>query len=210
MPAFTADRLLALCPQPTSDRIAKLSETLDDRAEEFGVTTHLRRAHFIAQVAHESGGFKRLSENLNYSESRIIEIFPRLKARAKELANQPEKLANAAYADRLGNGDEASGDGWRYRGQGWIQLTGRDNYRDIGASLGADLVGSPSKASEPVTATLIALTFWRGRRCNDAADDDDVARVTRLINGGLNGFEDRQRLTREAKRIFTDGTELIA
>lgn len=210
MSVFTPDRLRDLCPQPGSDRIDILADTLTDKADDFGLTSTLRRAHFIAQIAHESSGFKRLTENLNYSAQRIGEVWPRLKPRAKDLAYQPEKLGNAAYADRMGNGDEASGDGYRFSGRGFIQLTGRDNYREVGVALGTDLIGSPKKAAEPGTAALIALHFWQSRGCNDAADLDDVAKVTRLINGGLVGFEERQRLTREAKRIFADGSELIA
>lgn len=210
MTIFTADRLRQLCPQPHTGFLDTLAGALEDHAESVGVNTLLRRAHFIGQVAHESGGFRRLVENLNYSAIRIAEIWPRLAPRAADLAMQPEKLANAAYGDRMGNRDEASGDGWRYRGRGLIQLTGRDNYRSAGVALNIDLIGSPQRAAEPVDAGRIALWFWGSRHCNAAADADDVARVTRLINGGLVGLEDRQRLVREAKRIFTDGTELIS
>src|SRR5688572_5216436 len=107
--------------------------TLDELARG-GIDTPLRRAHFLAQVAHESGGFKRLVENLNYSADALVRTWPSRfdAATAKQYARQPERIANKVYAGRLGNGDETSGDGWRYRGRGYIQLTGQVNYADYG------------------------------------------------------------------------------
>lgn len=212
MSIFTAERLVELCPQPTNDTIQKIADCLETQAKDFGVDRLLRRAHFIAQIAHESGGFKRLVENLNYSPSRIAQIWPRLAPRADELAHRPEALGNAAYANKNGNGDEASRDGWRFRGRGLIQLTGRDNYSARGLSLGWDLVGSPSLAAEPDRATLIALDYWRARRCNEAADADDVLAVTKIINGSTTGLADRKELTERAKGIFVEqpGEGLIA
>jgi putative chitinase len=209
MAIFTAARLIDLCPQPMAGTLTVLASSLEEHAASVGVDTLLRRAHFIAQVAHESGGFRRFVENLNYSAHRIEAVWPRLAPRAQALANKPEALGNAAYADRMGNGTESSGDGWRYRGRGLIQLTGRDNYRAAGSALDIDLIVSPQRADEPADAVRIALWFWGSRKCNDAADLDDVAQVTRLINGGLTGLVDRQRLTTEAKRIFTDPAEAL-
>lgn len=199
---FTSARLVELCPQENSPTLVRIALGIDAYAAEFGVDTILRRAHFIAQIAHESGGFKRMVENLNYSAMRIGEVWPRLAPRAHELAHRPEALANAAYANRLGNGDEASGDGWRYRGRGLVQLTGRENYRTMGMALGLELSANPNQAAEPEIAVRIALTFWRSRNCNDPADMDDVDAVTRLINGGTHGLAERRALTEKAKRIF--------
>ena len=210
MAAFTAERLRDLCPQTANGTHETLAVSLNEHAESVGVSTTLRRAHFIAQVAHESGGFRRFIENMNYSPSRIAEVWPRLAPRAHDLAHKPEALGNAAYCDRMGNGDEASGDGWRYRGRGLIQLTGRDNYRTAGTALGIDLIGSPQRAGEVVGAAQIALWFWGSRKCNAAADADDVRAVTKLINGGLTGLEDRRRLTQDAKIIFRDAETLVA
>jgi len=206
---FTADRLAELWPQPVSDPLRTIASALETHAPAYGVNRLLRRAHFIAQVAHESSGFGRLTENLNYRAERIAAVFPKLAGRAVELEHRPEALANAAYGStpdkpRLGNGDEASGDGWKYRGRGLIQLTGKANYRDRGASLGIDLVGSPRLAAEPETACLIALGYWRSRGCNEAADLDDVEKVTRLINGGVIGLTAREELTERAKLIFRE------
>ena len=204
---FTAARLRDLCPQPDNPLLPRFALALEAEAPGSGVETLLRRAHFMAQIAHESGGFKRLTENLNYSPARIAEIFPKLAARADELAYQPEKLGNAAYAGKIGNGDEASGDGWRYRGRGLIQLTGRDNYRAAGIALGLEFIGNPGQAAEPEIAVRAALWFWDKRQCNLAADLDDVELVTKRINGGLHGLANRRRLTDDAKTIFTSATE---
>ena len=209
---FTSERLRELCPQPDNGTLETIALVLNEHGDKYGLTRPNRRAHFIAQVAHESSGLKRFIENLNYSAVRIGQVWPRLAPRAQDLAHNPEALANAAYCDRMGNGDEKSGDGWRYRGRGLIQLTGRTNYRERGVSLGLDLSANPSQAADPDKATLIALDYWRSRGCNDAADRDDVEAVTRLINGGLNGLADREELTERAKRIFveTPKTELIS
>ena len=211
MSALTADRLRELCQQPANGSLETLAYALDEHAESVGVNTLLRRAHFIAQMAHESGGFRRFVENLNYSAVRIAEVWPRLAPRAHELANNQVALGNAAYGDRMGNGPETTGEGFRFRGRGLTMLTGKDNYRAAGQALGVDLVGHPERAAEPADAARIALWYWGSRKCNAAADLDDVAKVTRLINGGLIGLEDRQRLTAAAKRIFGDPSDgLIA
>jgi putative chitinase len=201
---FTAARLRDLCPQPPSGTLDTLADALEDQAPQFAVSNLIRRAHFMGQMAHESAGFKRFVENLNYSAHRIEAVWPRLRPRAQALANKPEALGNAAYADRMGNGDEASGDGYRFAGKGLIQLTGRNNYRDAGGALGLDLLSFPARAAEPINAVKIALWFWASHRCNAPADQDDVEEVTRRINGGLNGLEERRGLTERAKAIFLD------
>lgn len=163
----------------------------------------LERAHFLAQVCHESAGFTRLLENLNYSADRIAQVWPRLAPRAAELAHNPEKLANAAYANKLGNGDEASGDGFRFRGRGLIQITGRANYASAASWTGTQLIVDPDKAAEPFTAVRIALAFWREHKCSFPAQLDDVEAVTQRINGPrMEGLEHRRALTEKAKRIF--------
>ena len=207
---WTVERLLALCPQPANGTLETIALTLEKHGAEYGLTRHLRRCHFIAQMAHESAGFKRLVENLNYSATRIAQVWPRLASRAEELAHKPEALANAAYGGRMGNGDEASGDGWRYRGRGLTMLTGRANYRARGVSLGLELSVNPSLAADPDKAALIALDFWRSRGCNEAADRDDCEAVTRLINGGTNGLSEREELTHKAMGIFVETTDLVA
>jgi putative chitinase len=127
-------------------------------------------------------------------------------ARAPDLVGKPQALANAAYAGHLGNGDEASGDGWRFRGRGIFQLTGRANYAAAGAALRADLVANPDLLIQPRYAVDSALWFWKIRGCSDDAMRDDVEAVTRKINGsGMAGLEERRLLTERAKAIFHDG-----
>ncbi|OGT54666.1 MAG: hypothetical protein A3E01_09960 [Gammaproteobacteria bacterium RIFCSPHIGHO2_12_FULL_63_22] len=208
---FEVERLARLCPREIPGIMEAAADALETEAAKFGVNTHLRRAHFLAQIAHESAGFTRLEENLNYSAARIPAVWPRLADRAKALEHKPEALANAAYANKLGNGDEGSGDGYRYRGRGLIQLTGKENYRRRGAALGIDLVAVPEQAVRVDVAVRIALSFWKAAGCNALADADDVEGVTRKVNGAaMHGLEERRALTARAKAIFTDGSDLIA
>lgn len=210
---FSADRILRLTPSADQKIVEPFAEALEEYAERYGLTTRLRRAHFIAQAAHESAGFTRMVENLNYSAERIKEVWshkPEIVARAHDLARNPPALANAVYANRFGNGDEASRDGWRYRGRGPFQLTFCDNYRDRGTSIGVDLVLQPDRAAEPALGAQIALDYWRSRACSAAAETDSVAAVTKLINGGSEGLAARQRLTDRAKTIFLDADPAIA
>jgi putative chitinase len=200
---YTPERLASLCPHARKEIIAAVAPALEQQGPEFEISTLLRRAHLVAQLAHESGGFAGLEESLDYTPPRIAAVWPRLSQRAAELAHHPEALANAAYAHRLGNGGEESGDGWRYRGRGLIQLTGRDNYAARGEALGIDLVDSPDGASEPGTAVRIALSFWQTRQCNELADLDDIEAITRKINGpALLGLAARRDLAERAKLIF--------
>ncbi|MBI1213307.1 MAG: hypothetical protein GC190_17720 [Alphaproteobacteria bacterium] len=152
-----------------------------------------RLAYFLAQLGHESNGLTVREENLNYSASRLMQVwpsrFPTL-ATAQKYENQPEKLANFVYGGRLGNIDD--GDGYKYRGRGFIQLTGRDTYKKIGSMIGLDLERHPDLASEPGNAAKIACAFWTSRNINPACDSGDFTEVTRLINGGTNGLADRE------------------
>lgn len=199
---ISAQRLARLCPDANRDIIAAISPIMEDQFPQFGVTTILRRAHLLGQLAHESAHFTRLKENLNYSAPRICEVWKRLCPRAKELEHNPEKLGNAAYGGRLGNGPEASGDGYRFRGRGLIQITGRENYIRFSADAGVDLMSSPDVAADPRTAVLVALGFWKKHNLNEKADADDCAAITRVINGGVNGLAERRALVTKAKAIF--------
>ena len=152
-----------------------------------------RLAYFLAQLGHESNGLTVREENLNYSATRLMQVwpsrFPTLEA-AKKYENSPEELANFVYGGRLGNIDD--GDGFKYRGRGYIQLTGRDNYRKMGDTVGLDLENHPDLASQPGNAAKIACAFWTSRNINPACDVGDFTAVTKLINGGLTGLADRQ------------------
>lgn len=202
---FELDDLAALIPV---HRAAIWHEPLLEAMRRYGITNARRQAHFLAQILHESGGLARLEENLYYSAKRLTQVwphrFPTLEA-ALPYAENPQKLANKVYADRLGNGDEASGDGWRYRGRGPIQITGRSNYAALSQRLGIDFVSDPDLLLEPRYGALSAGDYWDRRGVNLAADADNLVRVTRLINGGLHGLEQRRQwLTRAKEALAAD------
>lgn len=202
---ITAERILHLAPQARLSMAEALVPVLESEMPKWGATTLLRRAHFMAQACWETGYFKTFEENLDYTHAdAIARAWPRLAGRSSELAGHPEALANAAYAGKDGNGDEASGDGWRFRGRGCFDITGRTNYSAAGRALLADLLAEPDSVAQPEMAVRTALWFWKTRGCNEAADMDDAERVTLRINGAaLNALEQREELTQEAKRIFT-------
>lgn len=169
--------------------------------EEYDINTPLRISHFLAQVTHESNDFKVLKENLNYSQSGLLSVFRKYftPEQALAYARKPEKIANRVYANRLGNGDEASGDGWKYRGRGAIQVTGKTNYMKCSLYLFNDerLLTNPDKLLEPKYAILSACWYWRTNNLNRIADTDNIQLLTRKVNGGTNGLSDRQsRFTR--------------
>ena len=167
--------------------------------------TPLRKAHFLAQVAHESGGLKYSAENLNYSAQGLRSVFGKyFKTNdiAALYARKPEKIANRVYADRMGNGNEASGDGWKFRGRGLIQLTGKDNYQQFAKDYGIDCVNNPDLLLDPQFALASACWFWQKRNLNTFADKDDIVMVTKRINGGVNGLNDRQQYLDSFKRIY--------
>ena len=151
---------------------------------------------FLAQLAHESRMFKDMSENMNYANaSQIRRTWPKRFANnsaAVAFVRKPERLANFVYADRIGNGDAASGDGWKYRGRGLIQITGKDNYRDAGEALGLPLLEEPELLEDLVHAADAAGWFWKSHGLNRFASN--INDCTRAINGGLNGLPDRMRL----------------
>lgn len=164
---------------------------------QYDITSTQRIAAFIAQCGHESGGWRTFSENLNYSEKALNVVFPKYFVRADRgawgYARQPEKIANVVYAGRMGNGSIESGDGWEFRGRGPIQLTGRDNYEAFSEDMGIwDLLDYPDLVSEDKEIALLsALWFWNRNNLNDFADTGDIRGMTRRINGGYNGLEDR-------------------
>lgn len=161
----------------------------------YDINTPRRQAMFLAQLAHESGGFRYTSENLNYSAEGLEKVFKKYfptRELAEEYARQPEKIANRVYANRMGNGDEASGDGWKYRGRGLIQLTGLNNYASYSMQADNEALIKPDIVAEPEYAADSAGWFWMVNRLNPMADTGDVRAVTRRINGGFNGLADRQ------------------
>jgi putative chitinase len=191
---ITTDLLSEAVPDATEANIALYAPALDAACIQFSIDSPLRLAGFISQVAHESGSFCSVSENLNYSAEALLATFPSHfdEDSAADYARQPEKIANRVYANRMGNGDEASGDGWAFRGGGLIQDTGRDNHQLCGDALGIDLINHPELLQTPQYAALSAAWFWSTHNLNALADAGDVEGMTREINGGLNGLADRQ------------------
>lgn len=186
---------------------AEIIPELNKVLSKFGINKNPKRfTHFMAQIAHESAHFNRLEENLKYSGERLWELFRKYfndQAEAQSFARQPEKIANRIYGGRMGNGDEASGDGWRYRGRGFIQLTGRDNYREIGRRIGVDLEANPDLVATDLSVALKAsCAYWDWKKLNALADADDIRGITRQINGGYVGLADRQKLLDRAKAIW--------
>jgi len=171
------------------------AESLDETCERFAIDSPFRIAGFISNVAHESAGFKFVKENLNYSAASLMRVwssrFPTVEI-AQRYAMQPEKIANRAYADRMGNGDEASGDGWKYIGRGLIQLTGKNNYVAYSLACDNEALQHPEIVEQPKYAAESAGWFWSVNRLNQLADAQDITGMCRRINGGLNGLDDRQ------------------
>ena len=202
---LTAAQLREAMPGLSEQRAAELAPVLNNAMNEFNINTPARRAMFLAQIGHESGDLGRLTENLNYSREGLLATFPsRFNAEtAADYARQPERIANHVYADRMGNGNEASGDGWRYRGRGAIQLTGRDNYEAAGTALGLDLVNHPELLEQPENTTRASAWWWQSHGLNERVDANpiDVEGVTRVINGGTHGLEDRQNRFDRINRV---------
>ncbi|MCB1985500.1 MAG: glycoside hydrolase family 19 protein [Burkholderiales bacterium] len=184
-----SDRLKAHIPDAVLDQIP-------DCMDKFSINTPLRLAHFLAQCAHESMDFSALEENLNYSAEGLKKVFAKYFTGdlADSYARQPEKIASRVYANRMGNGDEASKEGYKYRGRGYIQLTGKENYGKFATAINDDVVSNPDwvKSKYPL---LSAAWFWDTRTLNQLADqgsgDEVVKQVTRRVNGGTIGLNDR-------------------
>ena len=185
-----------------------LAEPLAIACERFGITTRARVAGFLAQCVVESEHFASLEERLYYRKpERIWEVFHRLRPRGMaevaKLARNPQGLANAAYAGINGNGNEASGDGWRYRGRGLKMLTGRGNYADAEAGLGRPFVSAPELVALPPDACLTAAWYWHTNRCNALADSAQWDAVTRAVNGpGMLKRAERRSLTDELLQVL--------
>lgn len=172
---------------------ADWAKTLNDYFPKYGITTPKRAAAFLAQCGHESAGFTRLVENLNYSANALTATWPKRfpKSVAGQYARKPEAIANRAYADRMGNGSEESGDGWRFRGRGIIQITGCDNYAEFTKHCGVALAVVGGYLQTIDGATHAACWFWDTRGCNALADSGNMVALTKRINGGTNGLHDR-------------------
>ena len=180
-------------------------EALDQLLDDYEINTPLRVAHFVAQCAHESGNFVFIKENLNYKAASLQKIFSKYFPTAElaaQYANRPEQIANRIYANRMGNGPETSGDGYKYCGRGLIQLTGRDNYTFFAGSLNIPVEEASDYLATFEGATQSACWFWEQNNLNRFADANDVKGLTRAINGGYIGLEDRISHTEHALHVL--------
>jgi len=187
--AFKLDKLKGHLPDAV---IAQIPDT----AAKFGITNVLRLAHFLSQCGHESGGFKAVNENLNYSADGLKKIFPKYFPGniSESYVRNPEKIANKVYSSRMGNGDESSGDGWKYKGAGYIQLTGKSNYAAFDKFVEDDILGNPSLVATKYPLASAAFFFQSNGLwsiCDKGADDATVTAVTKRVNGGTIGLADR-------------------
>jgi putative chitinase len=181
-------------------------EPLEEVFHRYEINTPERQAAFIGQCAHESMNFTRLEENMNYSAEALMKTwpsrFPTMEV-AKQYARNPEKIANKVYGGRMGNGTEETGDGWLYHGRGLIQLTGKDNYTLAGDALNMDFIHSPDYVLVPKYAALTAGWYWNKRQLNKEADAKDYTGMTKKINGGTIGLDDRIAHIKHAQEVLT-------
>lgn len=196
MVAVTAEKIKTFAPNARDDLVQAIV-TGWPAAEQAGINTPLRAQHFFAQIATETGGFKAIEENLNYTAKRLNVVFPKrfpTVAAAEPFAKNPEKLANKVYGGRLGN--DQDGDGWRYRGSGFIQTTGRSNFRQAGFE------NSPDDLRKPAEGFGGAIIFWSKNGLNALADTDDIVKVRKRVNGGINGLDEARKFLKKAKSVF--------
>ncbi len=200
---FTQEQLKEMIPR--NPYVPQWYEAVSSILPEYEINTPQRVAAFLAQCAHESGGFVFLKENLNYKAASLRKVFPKYfpdDATAAAYANKPERIANRVYANRMGNGPEDSGDGWRYCGRGLIQLTGKDNYTFFAASIDVPVEEASEYLQTFEGAVQSACFFWDQNNLNKWADSGDILTLTKRINGGTIGLEDRIKHYEHALHIF--------
>jgi putative chitinase len=198
----TLELLQHMCPKTKQSVLAGYVEPLNTVAEYYEMTANpARLSGFLAQTGHESGGFTAIKENLNYSAKGLMGIFKKYfptEELAKQYERKPEKIANRVYGNRMGNGDEASGDGYKFCGRGLIQLTGRNNYTKLAQDLGISLDETILYLETPNGAVSSAGWFWDNNNLNQYCDSGDFVTLTKRINGGTIGLADRQHHFDEA------------
>ena len=181
---------------------------IPDTAAKFGINTPLRLAHFLAQCGHESGGFRVTQENLNYSAKGLMGIFKKYfptAALAAAYERKPEKIANKVYGGRMGNGPESSGDGYKHRGRGYIQLTGKENYTAFGKAIGVDILANPDLVASKYSLLSAAWFFTKNglhKIADEGASDQVVTKITKRVNGGTIGLPDRIKHFKEYYKLL--------
>jgi putative chitinase len=187
-----------------------LVEPFNETFQRFGITTPAQQASWIGQCGHECGNFRIMEENLNYRAPTLLKLFPKTPKRqwgftpeeAAAYEKQPVRIANRIYGNRMGNRDEASGDGFRFRGSGFLQLTGHSNFFHAGQALGVDFVMQPELVRTPMYAAQTAGWFWQTHKLNQYADSGDILTMTKRINGGTIGLEDRKKHIEHALHVL--------
>jgi putative chitinase len=200
-----ADQLRQLGIDPS------LVDPFNETFQRFGILTPAQQASWIGQCGHECGNFRILEENLNYKAATLLKLFPKTPKRqwgftpeeAAAYEKQPQKIANRIYSNRMGNRDEASGDGWRFRGSGFLQLTGHSNFYHAGQALGVDFVMQPELVRTPMYAAQTAGWFWQTHKLNQYADSGDILTMTKRINGGTIGLDDRIKHINHALHVLS-------
>lgn len=199
------ENLEKLFPRARKELLEVLARQFPELAKKYDLTTKQRINYLFAQIGHESNGYTVFEENLRYSAKRLMEVwpkrFPNLSI-ANQYANNPMKLANKVYANRMGNGDEASGDGWKYRGRGPIQITGKSNYQAISKIIGQDFVNNPDLILDPNYLFESACAFWKMNNLNLICDSGNFILLTQKINGGTVGLEDRRNWLKRVENIL--------
>ena len=198
---ITEQQLLQILPN-AGRQAGVFVPVLNTAMNRYAIVGSMRAAAFIAQIGHESGQLTRLAENLNYSAEGLMKTWPSRfdLVRATAAARKPEQIANIVYGGRMGNTEP--GDGWKYRGRGLIQVTGKTNYAACGEALGADLINRPELLEQPQYAALSAAWFWSVNGLNTLADAGDLRKITQRINGGQNGAADRAELYARALKVL--------
>ena len=201
---LTKEHLKSFFEDTKESIIDSFLDPLNKTLEHFEINSINRIAMFLAQVGHESGGLNHTKENLNYKAQGLMNTFPKYfrDVDPEEYAHNPEKIANRVYANRMGNGNEESGDGFKFCGRGLIQLTGRDNYTRFANDIGMDLDEAVQYLGTPEGAAMSAGWFWSKNGLNALADEGDVVRCTKKINGGTIGLAERTSLYEEALQLF--------
>lgn len=206
--SITVEQFKVLFPAASAAALEPLNRAMT----RFGITSKVRMAAFLAQIGHESAGLTVFEENLNYTAQGLAKTWPKRFAvdgkpndLALALARKPAAIAAVVYANRMGNGDEASGDGWKYRGRGPIQVTGKDGYAAAGSGLGLSLLATPELLADPEYGCLAAARFWHATGCNELADTGQFTAITKKINGGVNGLDDRKARWSKAKTVLLAG-----
>jgi putative chitinase len=203
---FTAEHVRELVPRALGGPDWWFNE-MQEAFPKYDIVTIPRVASFIAQCAHESGGFSMMEENLNYKAATLTKLWPQRypPGIAEQYAGKPELIANKSYGGRMGNGPEATGDGWKFRGRGLIQLTGRSNYTACSRAMFGDdtLVENPDILFDPYYAIHSACWFWEKNKLNQFADNGDFITMTKRINGGTIGLADRQKHYKHAVEVLS-------